>query len=436
MEQEVQRQALSIEASPATPYGCCGLFDVCSDEDVLSLALAGDRFLDWLGFRPSTVCEIRKNFITWQRPEQAAGDCTEGYLADPCADPNSYEYGVCDFFIEDFGRVRRAGPTREVNKPQTLCENEPRWRLDGTRVSSEREWDGLMAAEIILQDIRRYTVTGNAATLGLYDGLENLVINNYTNSQGRRCAMMDSLVFDWNNNFMAGGAGITWNGGAIAPTVDFIDVLLATYRRIRRRISWAPRLNQALNMGDMVLVLPTFMADCLLDFFTCWSVCPGAQYNETNLNSYEARRFRDSLNGGMFGAGQIALDGFSIPLIAYDWELAKGPNHGDIYLLTGQAANQKLLYYEYLDQRVAARQFADMSKYDAIETGRFLRWIESDETCYTQRVEIKPRMISWAPWTNARFQDVNCSPVLDVLSPDACEESFFPEDSYSIATCP
>lgn len=429
----MEKERLTYDSSVATPFGCCGLFDVCSDEDILSLSLASDRFLDWLGFRASDVCNITKNFITWQRPD---GDCSEGYLADPCADPNSFEWGECDWTISDFGRLRRGGPTRVVNNPKKYCENEPRWRKDGSIVTSEREWDALFAAEILRQDLRRYTVTGNNATPGLYDGLQQLVTNGYTDSDGRICAMMDSLVVNWNGNTMAGGAGMTWNGNALGATFDFIDVLRDMFRRIRERISWAPRLNTGIATGDVVLVMPTFMTYCLLDAYTCWSVCPGVQYNEANLNTFEARTFRDGLNGGMFGAGQISLDGHTIPLIAYDWELIQGPTTADIYMLTGSLGNTKLMYYEYQNAARAVREFSDLNKFSAIESGRFLRWLESDHTCYEQYLEIRPRMISWAPWTNIRFQDVQCNTPTGPMSPDPCDESFFPETSFSVAECP
>jgi hypothetical protein len=430
-----ERQALSIEDTPAAPYGCCGLFDLCSDDDVLSLSLMGmDPFLDWLGFQASTVCKVHRSFITWAGPEgTAAGAATEGYLADPCATPNDFEYGVCDWEIEDFGRLRRGGPTREANKPLTYCENEPRWRMDGTRVSTEYEWDALFIAEALTQDIQRYTVTGNVATGGLYDGLQQLVTTGYTSTSGRVCTTMDSIVIDWNGNGMNGGAGITWNGNAVAATFNMIDVLRAAFRRIRTRLRWAKRLNRRLQVGDIVLVLPTDFTYCLLDAFTCWSVCEGGQYNEVNMNTHEARQFRNNLMGGLFGDGRIFLDSFEIPLIGYDWELINGPTTFDMYMLTGSVGGLKLLYYEYLDQRTAQSLGGKLMP---IETGRFLQWTESDETCYTQRLEIKPRLISWAPWSNVRFQDVTCDLVADPISPDPLETSFFPEDSFSIADCP
>lgn len=436
-----QRQDLTL-SDLATVYGCCGLFDICSDNDLLSLSMQGaDPFLDWLGWIASDVCLIRKNFISWIRPEQSGGVCTEGYVSDPCADPNGVEWGECDFTLYDFGRVRRHGPVRDITaNAMRYCDKQPRYRLDGTVISDDREYDAKTVAETLLQDIRRYTITGNAATDGLYDGLQQLVTNGYTDSNGRRCAIMDSLVIDWNSNGMAGGNGITWNGNAIANTYNLVDVLQDVFRRIRQRISWSPALaSQPLRVGDIVLVMPTFMTRCLLDSYTCWSVCPVATPDtiQQQLQTFEARTFRQQLLGGMFGFGRIFLDGFEIPLIGYDWELITGPTRGDIYLLTGGVGNLKTLNYQYLNMNnVPTSGYPHAaSDFMATDGGKFLHWANYDNTCVEQLLEIRPRILSYTPWANARFQNVVCNTPTGPLSPDSCDTSFFPETSFSVAAC-
>lgn len=434
------------ESDLATIYSCCALFDICADDAVLSLSKAGaSPFLDWLGWRGNQNCVVHREFITWVRPEQTGGACTEGYVADPCADGYGTEFGTCDFRYEDFGRIRRHGPTRDITEnDERYCEKQPRYRLDGSVINNDQEFDANVINEVILQDLHRYTITGNQATGGLYDGLQQLVTNGYTNSQGRRCAMMDSYVVNWNSNSMAGGNGITWNGNAIANTFDIIDVLRSIYSRIRQRITWAPVLaGQQMRVGDMILLLPTFMIECLLDFFTCWSVCDGDPQDNTNANiqvqlqTFEARTFRTQLMGGMFGMGRIFLHGFEIPLLGYDWEMINGPTRGDMYLLVGQVGNVKTMHYEYLNMSgVPSSGYPEAaSKFMASDNGKFLHWAEYDHTCVRRWQEIRPRIISWAPWMNVRFQNVRCTSALDPLSPDPCETSFFPETSFSVAEC-
>jgi hypothetical protein len=422
----------------ATTYGCCGLYDMCSDEDLVSLSLQGaDQFLDWLGWQGTDVCVIKKNFVTWIRPEQAGGVCTDGYTADPCADANGVEFGVCDFTLEDFARIRRHGPVRDVTKNDLrYCDRQPRYRLDGSQIADNREFDIIATAEVMLQDVRRMVITGNGAVAGQADGLENLVVTGYTNSAGRRCASMDSYVIDWNQNGMDGGAGITVNGDPIAATWGFVDVLLAVFRRVRKRIRLAPMLASRLGAGlDIILLLPSHLTNCVLNAYTCWSVCPGRQYNEANLNTYEARNFRNSLLGGRFGAGAISLDGTTIPLLEYDWELIKGPSCGDIYLLIGGVGNVKVLNGQHLDMAGAPGAYPG-AEYRVSDGGRFLHWTITDHTCVQEYQEFAPRILCWAPWAQTRFMDVCCDSVLDPLSPDPCETSFFPETSFSVAACP
>jgi len=433
---KIRRTDMSL-SDLATVYGCCGIFDMCSDEDLVSLSKEGaDPFLDWLGWQRTTDCIVKREFIAWMRPDQSGDDCTDGYLGDPCAEAEGVEWGKCDFTLEDWGRIRRQGPVRDVTMNDVrYCERQPRYRLDGTMITDDREYDAVVVSEIVLQDLRRYVITGNATTAGLFDGLERLVRTGYTNASGGSCQMMDSIVVDWNSNGMDGGAGITVNGDAIAATWNFVDVLLDAMRVIRQRISWSPTLaSQPLNVGDIVLVLPNFAISCLLDHYTCWRVCDGSQYNEVALQSYEARQFRDKLNGGMFGFGRVFLNQFEIPLIGYDWELIKGPTRFDAYLLTGQVGNIETFNGEYLDMTTVPSAYPE-ADYSVSDGGRFLRWVNRDETCVRQVMEFRPRMLCWAPWAQVRFQDVVCNTPMGPLSPDPCATSFFPMESFSVAAC-
>ena len=232
---------------------------------------------------------------------------------------------------------------------------------------------------------------------------------------------------------MNGGAGITWNGTAVAATFNFIDVLLAVYRRIRARIEMAPALAaQAMQPGDMVLVMPSAFIDCLLNAFTCWRVCPGVAFNESNLDSERARNYRDSLNGGMFGAGRIYLHGFEVPILPYDWGLINSATNFDAYLLTGQIGNVKLINGQYNDMAYAATKRAD--RYNVTDGGRLLQYYQSDHTCEKIIEEMQPRLLMWAPWAQARLQSISCATPLGPISPDP-DSQWFVESSFSLANC-
>lgn len=436
-QRNVQRAELTL-GDAASLYACCGLFDLCTDPNLMQLNVEGNRlmgaslagsskFLDWLTWRTTLECEIRKAFITTVRPE----NCSEGYVCDPCSDPNGIEWGVCEFLLRDFARLRRQGPTRDVTTNRMIkCAAQPRYRLDGTIITNERELDAVMATEVVVQDLKRMIIDGNASTIGQFNGLQQLIKTNYTDPSGRSCSSMDSLILNWNGNTLDGGAGITWNGRAVGATYSFVDVLLAVFRHILQDIQMAPTLAaQAPRVGDFVLAMPTFLTRCLLDAYTCWSVCPSA----TLWNNPEARQFREQLNGGMFGAGRIYLDGWEIPLIGYDWGLINGPTTGDIYLLTGSVGNVRVLEGQMLDMSTVPSDFP-AGNYMGTDNGKLLHWQQFDHTCYKHVVEMRPRLLCWAPWAQARFEDVVCATPGLPKSPDPCS-SYFPETSFSAAAC-
>lgn len=423
----------------ATIYGCCGLFDLCTDNDLMSLSFEGQQpFLDWIGWEKTNVCNIKKNFITWVRPQiNDAGNRSAGYIPDPCGPSNGVRWGECDFTLEDFALIRRHGPTRNATRNNVrLCEQQPRYRLDGTPITKDSEFDMRLTVEALIQDLKLMLVDGNNTVPGQFDGLQRLVATGYTDSVGRRCKSMDAIVIDWNGNSMSGGAGITINGAAMPAVFDFIDTLIGAVRRVRDRINLAPQLaSQTMAPGDMVFVAPSFLLRCLLDAYTCWSVCPGQEFNEANLNTYEARTFRNNLNGGSFGHGRIFVDNFEIPLMAYDWNLINGPTRADAYLLTANVGSVKTISGQYNDLSLVPPDYPE-AQYSSTDGGRLLTWLERDKTCVYRETELQPRLLMWAPWAQVRFQDVACHSPFGPLSPDPFATSFFPESSFDPAICP
>src|SRR5690606_1851939 len=139
----------------------------------------------------------------------------------------------------------------------------------------------------------------------------------------------------------------------------------AAWRRNRQRIMWTRQLqNQQMRLGDAIILLPTMHATCLLDHYTCWSVCPGGQYSPVNLQQMEARKFRNNLVAAdnpwnLYGHGYISLDNTIFPLMAYDPGLIKGPTRGDIYLLVGSYGGVRLWEGEHLSAATAAQEFGD-----------------------------------------------------------------------------
>lgn len=430
-QQMVQRETSLTLGSEASPFGCCNFFDSCADE-IFSLYYKGTLdLLDWMGFNVTDECYRVVHFIEYVRPD--GNGTSAGYISDACADPNGITFGSCTLSVENFGRYGRHGPNREVMIPEKYCKTRPRYMLDGSPITSEAMWDMTFTMDQILNDIRVALITGNAATGGQFDGLQQWVATDYD------CDGLNSYVLNWNNNSMDGGGGITLNGAATNPSFNIVDWLLDLHRNIMQRINWSPVLsNQQMQTGDMILVMPTFMTRCLLDYFACWSVCPGAQYEEIQKNLREINDFRWSLNGGMFGNGQISLDGHTIPLLGYDWGLINGPTRGDMYLLTGAVGSQRIWEGEHLSARTALSRLPGnlQGTFESSDDGRVLMKIVSDNECYQVREWMHPRLWCQAPWMQVRIQNVVCQTPSGPLSPNPADTSFFITSSFDQAECP
>ena len=435
--------------SNATIYGCCGVFDLCGDRDLLSLSFAGmDALLDYIGWELTDVCKVEKNFIDRYLPGEHATS-RQGWVGDACADPNTVDWATVAFQLEDFGRLRRAAPVQDVTKNHLrLCESQPRYRLDGTLVTDDREYNAIVVGEVQAQDLKLMLVNGNASTAGQFDGLEQLVATGYTDYKGTRATIMDSIVVDWNNNPLSGGAGITWTDGrgtrAVAATASLTDVLRSVIRILKARIKNSGLGVSQLQFGDMALVATSEMVEAILDQFTCWSVCEGGQYNEANLNTLEARAFREGLMGGTFRAasgatiqadGVISIHGMQIPLISYDWGLQTG-SYSDIYLLTGSVGNRKVLLGQFNDMSQVPVRYDDASKFWFSDGGRVLGWFEDDHACVQHVQEIQPRLLSYAPWTNVRITNASADTPGGHITFDPMSSSFFAGgSSFSVAEC-
>lgn len=420
--------ATNVPDSPfiadATPF-----FARCENE-LMTLSYGGRMgLMDLFNWSTSDVYTKTFNFLTYVRPAYSTGSPTAGHLSDPCADPNGIDFGTSQITLDGFGRYGRMGPTREILKATRYCETDPRYRLDGRLITSEFEWDLAFILDVLRQDLFRHIVTGNASTPGQFDGLQQWINTGYDSS------MLDSYVVNWAGNDIdgTGGGTKTLNGNNLPAGTHLINLLLELFRRFRQRITWSPTLaTQELNGRNMVLVLPTFLASCLLDAFTCWSVCEGGEFNPVNLMTYEARNFRDSLNGGRYGGGFIRLDGQVIDLFPYDWGTINGTDRGDIYFLTLSVGNQQLWEGETLDAGAAAAEMQreGHNEYFSTDGGRIIGVTEVDNLCRTTKAWIRPRLINRAPWLQARISNVECTRILAPISPDPTESSFYPLSSF------
>ncbi|MCD6289856.1 MAG: hypothetical protein J7M34_05075, partial [Anaerolineae bacterium] len=110
---ELARKDLTL-SDMASMYGPNGLFHICGSNDLLSLTIEPEPFLDWLGWKPNNESTQLVKLISYIGPQgTAAGNATSGAAA-ACDDPNGVEYGTCEILLPDKGRIKRAGPVRDI----------------------------------------------------------------------------------------------------------------------------------------------------------------------------------------------------------------------------------------------------------------------------------------------------------------------------------
>lgn len=395
-----------------------GLFSLCGDNDVISLLVRDEALIRWLNWRPNNEVLRPVKMLTWVGPEGTSeSDVTAGWLGDDCDVPNSVEWGKCEINFSK-GLMGRCGQDiSALQLGKKYCEQEPTYRIDGSVVDNDAEWQAALAAMVLRDDVSELLITGNSATAGQFDGLEQIITDGYVDFRTSQvCPQVDSIIYDWNN------AGVSGISSLIAEIVA----------RIRRRARGVGGVNPA----DMVIMLPSFLRDCLVDEYACDQPCgTGSAGNPITVVAFDARDNRDQyLVGGQFGDGFIPVNGTPISFLVNDWipfASGPGPNYcSDIYILTRQVGPRQVIFGEFQDLNVSA---AELNKqfgggYRITDGGKFLVYARALETCFNTCILTKPGLIISAPWAQARITNVCCGGdnALPPLSPN-------PDSSYFLA---
>jgi hypothetical protein len=69
-------------------------------------------------------------------------------------------------------------------------------------------------------------------------------------------------------------------------------------------------------------------------------------------------------------------------------------------------------------------------EYFSTDGGRIIGVVEADNLCYMTKAWIRPRLVNRAPWLQARIMNVECAAILDPLSPDPLDTSWYPVTSF------
>lgn len=414
---------------PATVDGIYNqlLFDLCGDNDLVSLSLLGsyNRALDAVGFVTSGVQHIHEDMITYVSADgAAAGEETDGWISDPCAPGNSVESGGCSFELTGWGRLRRSSPVRDITDVmEKYCEGQPIYRIDGSQISNDYEWDVVRMQSVILHDFQRLFITGNNGTAGQADGLEQLVTYGYADPDSQEeCTAMDSTVIDYNGNAICptdGATGVTVNGVAVTDGYRLLDFVKAFLRRTQTRIQMSSLSGSPLHIG----LAPTATINCLISCYVCDLVCGG---DVERMDSFEARaeiaRIRQSF--GANNAVLLSFEGYPVLFYAYDWELWDSvTDTSDIYILTPTVGSTPLLRIQTKDMS-QANKVVNGADFKVTDQNRILSWENWDNTCYQVSTELQWRVYMPAPWAQMRITNVACDTPLGQISGDPLSAAF------------
>ena len=404
----------SLTTSANTLYGCTGLFGLCGPDDIVGLTMNDDPLVEWMGFFPDTVCEkFIKAWVYTDVAGTAAGNISTTVYGDECDNPPTSEKGVCEYYIGDYGTLRACGEAVKVGMlGMRKCDKQPTYTIpvEGVgpiRIDNDLDLETINATQVIKHELSRLLITGDKTVSGQFDGLNQLVKTGYTTIGGDLCTGLDSVVVDWQNDDLSGA--VNGHGSIITKIRD-------VFRRIMWRIAQTGMGKPA--EGDVVLVMPTWLAWEVLDEWAVWSFREQVNSTQVVYRDYmDVRSIREKYAVGLFGGGYITIDGFNLHIIPHDWMAISqsAPYHiSDIYMLTRRIGTRRVLQGQYMPVNMGADAVNAQVGYsyfntEAMQGGRMIRWMKFDNTCVQPCALVKPRLYLDAPWAQAVINNVGVS---------------------------
>lgn len=434
--QMVQREDITLANAQGFYNPGQLLIDICGDNDLTSLTLAGSYspLFDIIGFDFSNVYKVEEGFITYIGPSgTAAATPTTGVLSAACTRPNGVEWGNEQLRHSGWTSLARTSPSRDVTEMHMrLCDNAPTYRVDGTLINNDFEWDMVTMMSVIMQDMHRMFVIGNATNDNEADGLQRLVRTGVTDTDGSLFPQMDSFIVDWNGNAMApdnGATGVTLNGNATADGYVLIDFINSWIRHTVGRINMAPRLR---GTPLFTCLIPTEHLSCLIYAYANYFIT-GNPNLTTNVNNDDVIAMRNRLiRDAIEGMVTLVFEGYPITFIPWDWETVdEVTGNGDLYFLTAVAGTIPMLRLHLKDMNQAVRNgevgvpAGTASGRFVLDGGRILGQRVEDHNCEYRTARLDFRPILRAPWTAMKITDVACNTIFGHLSADPLS-AFFP----------
>lgn len=411
-------------------YGCSGIFGICGPDEIIGLSMQDDPLVEWLGFFPDTICEkFIKGWTYTDVAGTAAGSPVGNVYGDACDDPPTSEKGICEFFIGDFGTLRACGEAvRVADIGLRKCDKQPTYTIpiEGIgpiRLDNDLDMETITGAQTVKHELSRLLITGDKQVAGQFDGLTNLVRTGYTSIDGKRCKELDSWVVDWENDLMTG-------------LVNGHGSIITKIRDMFRQIMW--RVLQTgmgrPSEGDMVLVMPSWLAWQLLDEWAVWSFVEQVNAQQVVYRDYmDVRALRDKYAGGLYGGGYITIDNFNLHIIMHDWmpiDQAAPKFCSDIYLLTRRIGGRRVLQGQYVPVDMGANAVNALAGFsyftsEAVQGGRALRFLKYQNACVQPCILQRPRTYLETPWAQGVIQNVCVTPQFEPQTADPQGGAYF-----------
>lgn len=411
------------------------LFDICGDNDLTSLTMAGSYspLFDVIGFDFSNVYKVEESFITYIASAGAAASSpASGVLSAACAPGNGVEWGHQQLRHSGWTSLGRKSPVRDITEmDMRLCESSPRYRVDGSIINDDFEWDMVTMMSVMMQDMHRLFVTGNAANDNEANGIQRLIKTGVTDTDGNPFPQMDSFIVDWNGNAMApnnGAVGVTLNGSAVDDGYVLIDFINSWVRHTVGRINMAPTLAGQTPM--FTCMLPTEALSAFIYAYANYAITGNTRIT-VNVNNEDVIAMRNRLiREAIDGTVTLVFEGYPVTFIPWDWEtIDEVTGNVDMYFLTNMVGTTPLVRLNLKDMRrplaiSASNGTANTMRY-VLDGGRVLGHKVEDHTCeyVTARLDFRP--LVRAPWAMMKVTDVAVNSLFGHLSPDPLS-SFFP----------
>lgn len=428
----VNKEAGDMSAPTRSIYGRNSIFDPCVPGDIFGLQVETNGLMNWIGWRPNKFYRRRVDFITWWGPEGTDdGTQTTGATA-PCDDPPGWTYGSCGYELLHTSWYSRSGDALDPHTiVQDRCETSPRYRLNGTQIADDVEWQANGMMNVLQQSVRRDLVHGSHDNANEMDGLESIIRTGYQDAQNNYCPDIDSNIIAWGNDNLDGDS----NG--LGNFFDYMDELIT-------EIEWKSSAMGTIAPDDMAIVTSRFMATGLLDAYACYTTCGVTDTNDITDQALRAqqRSERRALNGGPLYDGRNAVgfvelkSGRRLPILVedtFDIHKSAAGYASDVYLLTRRIGSLDVLYGEYLDLRIweskIKRHDPDFRGRSDM-AGRFALKGKETNFCTQLIMGTSPELYLSAPWAQARFTDVSVARKRKPLTGDMFQPLYGKHDGW------